>query len=149
MKVILKEDVEKLGKVNEVHDVADGYARNYLLPRGLAIPASEGALQALKDLKEDQAERESRLKEQAQNVAEIIRQEPLRFTMKAGEGGRLYGSVTSNDIVEAIEEEFDVSVDKRAVQLAEPIRELGPRVIDLKFEGDVEAQVRVVVEPEE
>jgi large subunit ribosomal protein L9 len=103
----------------------------------------------LKDLKEDQAERESRLKEQAEDVAETIRQEPLRFVMKAGEGGRLYGSVTSSDIVEAIKGEFGVSVDKRAVRLEEPIRDLGPQVVDIELGGDVEAQVRVVVEPEE
>jgi large subunit ribosomal protein L9 len=149
MKVILKKDVEKLGKTNEVHEVADGYARNYLLPRGLAIPASEGALEALKDLREDQAEREARLKQEAEDVAETLRKEPLRFTVKAGESGRLYGSVTNADITEAIEETFGLSVDKRAVQLEQPIRELGPQVVDLNLEGDVVAQVRVVVEPEE
>lgn len=149
MKVILKEDIPNLGKANEVHDVAAGYARNYLYPRGMAVPATEGALRALQDIKEDQAAREARLEERGEQLAEQIKGEPLRFTVKAGETGRLYGSITSQDIADAVAEIIREPFDKRNVLLDEPLRELGVHIVKLDLPGGSEGQARVVIEPEE
>jgi large subunit ribosomal protein L9 len=149
MKVVLKKDVAKLGKANEIHDVAPGYARNFLYPRGLAVPATEGARRALEDLKEDKAARMARLKNHSEQIAEQLKAEPLNFTVKAGETGRLYGSVTAQKIADAIADVIDEPFDKRNVLLEEPLRELGNHIVELNLEGNLEGQVRVVLEAEE
>ncbi|MGC9398468.1 MAG: 50S ribosomal protein L9 [Anaerolineae bacterium] len=148
MKVVLKQDVPNLGKANEIHDVAPGYARNYLYPRGLAVPATEGVLRALEDLKEDQAAREVRLEHHAEQIAEKLEAQPLTFTVKAGETGRLYGSITAQDVAEALSELIGEPFDKRNVLLEEPLRKLGIHIVNLKLKGGLEAQARVIVEAE-
>jgi len=149
MKVVLKQDVPNLGKANEVHDVAPGYARNYLYPRELAVPATEGALRALKDLKEDRAAQRARLEKHGEAISEQIKAQAFHFTVKAGETGRLYGSITAQDIADSIAEVTGDSFDKRDVLLEEPLRELGVHLVELNLPGGLEGQARVVVEAEE
>jgi large subunit ribosomal protein L9 len=149
MKVVLKKDVKNQGKANEIIDVAPGYARNYLIPRGLAVPATEGEIKAAKEEREAVAEAEERRRERGEALADKLRQETFRFEVKAGETGRLYGSITAKDIAEAVSRKIRVDVDKRDVLLDDPIRELGAHVVDVKLGGGVRGQARVVVEPEE
>ena len=149
MKVYLKRDVPGLGKANEVKNVSDGYARNYLLPRGLAIPASKGNIKAAESYAESQQAREARTQEQAQKIADQLQQTPLRLKAKAGETGRLYGSITSADIANAIAKVLGTKFDKKMVVLKRHIREVGTHTIDLKLKGGIRGQVKVIVETED
>lgn len=145
MKVFLQRDVPGVGKAHEVKEVSDGYARNYLIPRGLAVPADKGKVKAAQALVESQQAREERIREQAQKMVARIQDTPLRFTVKAGESGRLYGSITSADIAEAIARRLGGQFDKKWVLLERPLREIGHHMVDLKLEGGVRGQVQVEV----
>ncbi|MBN1250167.1 MAG: 50S ribosomal protein L9 [Anaerolineae bacterium] len=149
MKVFLKEDVPGVGKAMEVVDVADGYARNYLLPRELGVRATEGRIKAAKQYAETQKLRTQRARERAAALAEMLKETTLTFKVKAGETGRLYGSITSSDITEALERELGRELDHRWLALERPIREVGEHTVDLKLEGGVRGHVKVVVEAEE
>lgn len=146
MKVYLKRDVPGLGKANEVKNVSDGYARNYLLPRGLAVPASEGNIKAAQSFAESQQARETRTKEHAQQIVDQLQQTPLHLKAKAGETGRLYGSITSTDIAEAIAKVLGTKFDKKMIVMKRHIREIGTHTVDLKLKGGVRGQVKVIVE---
>lgn len=148
MQVILRRKVEGLGEANEIKDVAAGYARNYLFPQGLAVPATAGEIKAAQRQQKIDEARDAREQAHSERIAEQLKEAPLHFEVKAGETGRLYGSVTSKDIAEAIEGVIGESFDRRYVMLEQPIRELGVHLIDLKLEGGVRAQARVVVELE-
>jgi large subunit ribosomal protein L9 len=148
MKVYLKRDVPGLGKANEVKDVSDGYARNYLIPHDLAVPATQGFVRKSKKQKVEQVVSSNRRRQRSEEIAEILKSEPLRFVVKAGETGRLYGSVTSADIAKAISRVIKADFDKRRVLLEHSIREVGIYVIDLKLDEGVRAKARVVVETE-
>lgn len=148
MKVYLKRDVPGLGKANEVKEVADGYARNYLLPRNLAAPATQGLVHKSKEKKVKQTVSASRRRQRSEEIAERLKSEPLHFKVKAGETGRLYGSVTSTDIAKAISRVISADFDKRHVLLERPIRDVGIYVVDLKLDEGVRAKARVVVETE-
>ncbi|MBN2002610.1 MAG: 50S ribosomal protein L9 [Anaerolineae bacterium] len=148
MKVFLKRDVPDLGKANEIKTVSDGYARNYLFPNGLAVPATPGQIKSAQEHTKTQAERQSREKTRALEIAEQLRTTPLRLKAKAGEKGRLYGSITSADVAEAMSRVLGFEFDKRAILMDRPIRELGEHVIELKLKGGVRGQARVVVESE-
>jgi len=147
MKVLLVEDVEGLGSTGEVHEVAMGYARNYLLPQELAVVATPGAIKALKAKKKAQARKEARLAEEATELAEQMSQLTLTFEAKAGPTGRLYGSITTADIAEALEKELDTEVDRRKIS-TDPLREVGEHMVPVRLSRDVEAQVTVVVHAE-
>jgi len=144
MDVILREDVEKLGAAGDVVTVKDGYARNYLLPRGLAYLASDGNKRRLA------AEHKSRLRKadaevaRAGEVASRLEAVSLSFTMKAGEGDKLFGSVTSADIAERLKGE-GFEVDKKTVELPEPIKALGVYKVPVRLHADVKPEVRVWV----
>lgn len=149
MKVFMKKTVAGVGQAQQVVDVADGYARNYLLPRGLAVPASSGNINVAKQLAEARARQEVRTREQAQQLAEEIAEKTLTFTMRAGETGHLYGSVTSADIAEKLTSVLREEFDRHWIQLERPIRDVGEHVVDLKLEGGVRAHVKVVVVAED
>lgn len=149
MKVFLKEDVPGVGEAMEVVEVADGYARNYLLPRELAVRATEGRIKAARQYAESQALRKQRARERALALAELLNDTTLSFKVKAGETGRLYGSITSADIADALERELDRELDRRWLELERPIREVGEHSIELKLEGGVRGHVKVVVEADE
>lgn len=149
MKVILTDNLPKLGEVGDVCDVADGYARNYLLPQGFAIVATEGTLKQVKNLKRQEARRRERLHGDATSLKETLEALSLTFEAKVGETGRLYGSITSSDIAERIEEVTGEEIDRRKIVLDNPLRELGSFEVPVRLLPDVTAQLSVIVEPEE
>lgn len=149
MKVFLKRDVPGLGKANEIKNVSDGYARNYLFPKGLAAPATEGNLKAAQVFAETQKAREERIRERSQHIAEQLNTKTLKFKAKAGETGRLYGSITSADIATEIGRALNMTFDKHWLVLERPIREVGTHAIDIKLDGGVRTQAHVIVETEE
>jgi large subunit ribosomal protein L9 len=144
MEIILREDVQYLGKAGDVVKVKDGYARNYLLPKGLAYPATEGNKKRIAF----EAERIARLRaserSQAEDEAAALRDIALTFAMKVGEEDKLYGSVTASDIQRRLEEQ-GIHVDKRKIDLAEPIRSLGEFQVSIKLHHDVRPQIKIVV----
>ncbi len=148
MKVFLKHDVPGLGKANEVKNVSDGYARNYLFPKGLAAPATEGNLKAAQTFMETQKARETRIRERAQHIAERLENTPLRFKAKAGETGRLYGSITAADIAATIERVLAIEFDKHWLVLERPLRDVGKHVVEVKLEGGVRGHAHVTIETE-
>jgi large subunit ribosomal protein L9 len=149
VKIILKQDVPNLGQAGEIEEVADGYARNYLIPRGMAAKATPGAMKDFEHRQKVQARKHERMKKHAENLARRLTANPLTFEMMAGESGRLYGSVTTADIAAAIEREIGEEVDKRNITLSEPIREVGEYFASVHLLQDVEPQIKVVVESEE
>lgn len=149
MKVFLKRDVPGLGKANEVKNVSDGYARNYLIPKGLVAPATESNLKAAQVFVETQKAREDRIRERSEHIAEQLTTKTLKFKTKAGETGRLYGSITSADLATEIGRALNIAFDKHWIVLERPIREIGAHAVDIKLEGGVRAQAHVVVETEE
>lgn len=148
MQVLLLKDIKGLGKAGEVRTVADGYARNYLIPRGLAVAATEGAVRRTEVQKAIEAEREERVRSDSSALAERLAEMTLTFRVKAGEKGRLYGSVTSADIAEEIERLTGHAVDKRKVELEEPIRLLGTHKVALRLLPGVDCELNVTVEQE-
>jgi len=144
MEIILRADVQHLGKVGEVVKVKDGYARNYLLPKGLAYPATEANKKRIayegERLVKQQAAEKSAAAAEAAKLADV----QLSFAMKVGEEDKLYGSVTASDIQRKLEE-LGVHVDKRKIDLPEPIRELGEFNVGIKIHPEVRPEVRVTV----
>ena len=134
MKIILQKTVDRLGDPGDVADVADGYARNYLIPRGLAVKAEKGTLRHAESLKRAHVVRTSAQKGDFEALAARIIQTPIVVTARAGEEGRLFGSVTAADIAEALSAQAAVPIDRRNVHLDEPIRSrtLSPRTSSLR-----------------
>ncbi len=149
MEVILLKDVDNLGQAGEVREVAAGYARNYLIPRGLALVATEGALKQLEVRRETEVRRQQRLEAEASDFATELERVTLTFSVKTGEKDRLYGSITTGDIAEALGREIGQSIDRRKIELEEPIRELGIYTVPVKLLPDLVPNVTVVVEKEE
>ncbi len=149
MKILLTQDVENLGKAGEIKKVPDGYARNFLIPKGLAVLATEGATKQTHVQREVQDKVQRRVEEEAASLAEILWQLTLTFKAKAGEKDRLYGSITSADIVEALERETGLVFDKRKVQLKGSIHELGEHRVPIKLMAGVTPEITVVIEREE
>lgn len=149
MRVILIQDVPTLGKVGDVKEVADGYGRNYLIPKGLAILASYGALRNIDDLRRAQGKKMQRQIHAAEDLANTLGQLNLVFKRRAGEDGRLYGSVTNADIAEAIQTQTGQEIDRRRIELDEPIRSLGEHQVDVRLMTNVTAHLNIAVQPEE
>lgn len=146
MKIILQKPVEKLGVPGDVVDVADGYAHNYLVPRGLAVAASKGAVRNVESLKRAHASRTAKTKADAEDIAGALSSLPLQIKAKAGEDGKLFGSVTAAEVADAIESAAEgVEIDKRSVTLDEPIRSTGSHVVHVKLHAEVTADVTVEV----
>ena len=148
MEVILKKSVEGLGVPGDVLKVADGYARNYLLPMQLAVHATERNRRYLEHQKRVIDHQESKDKEQAREIASQITGVTCTLKRRAGENDRLFGSVTSMDVAEALRAE-GFELERRFLELAEPIRELGVFMVPVKLHTDVVVELRVVVEREE
>jgi large subunit ribosomal protein L9 len=146
MKVLLIQDVEELGMAGEVKEVANGYGRNYLVPQGLAVLATSGALQEADLHRRRATERRQRIADEMAALAEAVRQTTLVFQAKAGEGGRLYGSVTTADVAEKLREAVGEDIDRRKIILDVPIKELGTHTLTLRLGSDVAADFDVVVE---
>jgi large subunit ribosomal protein L9 len=146
-KVILQEDIEKLGHRGDIVVVKPGYARNFLLPRKLAIEATQGNMKALERIRTSLAKKTATELEAAQKQAALINGVELRFTRKTGENDQMFGSVTSADIAEGLATQ-GFKIDKRQVQLADPLKALGEYPVTIKVFRDVTAQVKVHVEKE-
>ncbi|HHY69279.1 MAG TPA: 50S ribosomal protein L9 [Bacillota bacterium] len=147
MDVILKQDVAGLGVRGDVVTVKDGYARNYLIPKGLAVPATKSAVREHKHMAEAQAKKEDRLLGEARRSADKIDGKTIVFRAKAGPD-RIFGSVTALDIAEKIKSTFGVSVDKRKVLLSENLKELGQHKVEIQLYPGVKAEVIVDIQPE-
>ena len=147
MRVILKREVAGLGRPGDVKDVADGYAQNFLLPRGLAIEATAGEMKVLARARDAKRAKQDRAHADAEELAKRLSQMTLVFKLKAGEQGKTFGSVTSKDIAEALQREQKVEVDKTKVHLPEPLKALGVHQVEIRLLTDVRANVTVAIEP--
>jgi large subunit ribosomal protein L9 len=147
MEIILQEDIDKLGHRGDIVTVKPGYARNYLLPRKLAIEATVGNMKALERIRTSLAKKTATELDAAQKQAAALNGTELRFTRKTGENDQLFGSVTSADIAEGLEAQ-GFKIDKRQVHLAEPIRALGEYTVTIKVFRDVTAAIKANVEKE-
>ena len=147
MQIILQEDIEKLGARGDVVSVAEGYARNYLLPRKLALEASPGNLKRLEKIRTALAKRTATERDQAQKQAELLKDVALNFSRKAGENDQLFGSVTAGDLAEALAAQ-GFEIDKRRIQLAEPIKVVGQYEVTARLVHGVAANFKVNVSRE-
>lgn len=148
MIVILKKDVKGTGKAGDVIKVSPGYARNMLIPRGFAVEATEGNIRNLEKQKQIQKENEAIEKAKAEEVALKLSKGNIVIKTKAGEGGRLFGSITNKDIAEAIEEQLDIKIDRRKIILENPIKELGIVNVEAKLYPEVTGKFVVEVKEE-
>ena len=146
MRVVLRDDVDNLGKKGEVVDVADGYARNFLVPRGLALKASAGSQKQADAMTRNRAARERRDREAAQAVAAQFEGRTITIKARAGGEGRLFGSVTTSDIAEAVQKQTGAEIDRRKLHLDEPLKEVGGVDLEVKLHADVVATIHVEVE---
>ena len=146
MKVILTTDVPKLGKSGELKQVADGYATNYLIPQSLAVPAAGGAYRAWQHDIASREEKRQREREEAEIAANRISSTTLTMGVKVGEGGKLYGSITSKDIADALARR-GIEIDRHKIELEEPLKSLGTYKVAVKVYQGMTSEVTVVVEP--
>ena len=136
MKVILKDNIKSIGKKDEVINVSDGYARNYLFAKNLAVEATPGNLAKLQTKKESVAFKKGQEKEEAEKIAEKLAKITLDFKVRAGENGKIFGGISSKEIAEKLEKDYQIKVDKKKIDLKEPIKILGIKRVDIKlFEG--------------
>lgn len=145
MKVILIKDVKTLGKAGDIVETSDGYARNYLFPRGLAKGASEGNVKELNIKKAAEKKRKDEEKEEARELVKRIEAIKVNIEAKGGENGRLFGSITSGDISEALERQHKMKIDKKKINLPSPIKQIGEYVIDVKVYPEITAKLKVEV----
>lgn len=146
MKVILKQDIKGVGKKDEVINANDGYARNFLFPKNLAVEANEVNMSKLKAKKDGENYRKSQEKEEAQKQAEKIKNITLTIKVKAGENGKIFGGVTAKEIAENLKTQYNIEVDKKKITLAETIKTLGKFNIEMKLYEGVSAKLLVSVE---
>jgi large subunit ribosomal protein L9 len=144
MKIILKEDIRKLGKIGQIVDVADGYARNYLVPKGLAVEANTKNIRSMEHAKKIIHEKSRKIKDSAQDLASRISSITLTLKAKAGEEEKLFGSVTTMDIAEALLNE-GIEIDKKKISLEEPIKRLGSYSVQIKIHPDVSVPLNIQV----
>jgi large subunit ribosomal protein L9 len=149
MDVLLLKDVPGLGEAGEVKTVADGYGRNYLIPQRLAVMASPGAVKQTQRQVAADARREEREMTEAQELAQALDGLTVTFEARAGESDRLYGSITKANIAEALEKQVGQEVDRRKIELDEPLKELGTHAVTIRLASEAEAKVTVVIEREE
>lgn len=145
MVVILKRDIKGTGKAGDIVKVSDGYARNMLIPKGWAIEATKGNINTLEKVKAKQAEEEAARKASAQELAKKIEEIEVCIETKAGEGGRLFGSITSKDVCEALKTQHNIIIDKKKLQMSQPIKALGTFSVKIKLYQDVSAELAVKV----
>ena len=149
MEVLLLRDVEQLGQIGEIKRVADGYARNFLIPRGLATIATPGAVKQAELLRQRDARRQEKELNEAQALAQELDGRSVTFQARAGESDRLYGSITNANIAEALEEQVGQDVDRRKIEMEEPLKELGTHAVTIRLAPGAEAKITVIIEREE
>jgi large subunit ribosomal protein L9 len=148
MIVILLKDVKGTGKAGEIVKVSDGYARNMLIPRGMAKEATDGNVRSLEKAKAVQAQKDAEAKAAAEKLAEELKSKEIVIRTKGGEGGKLFGSITSKDIEAAVKEQLSVKIDKKKIQLESPLKQIGEYEVPVKLYAGVPAVIRVKVEAE-
>ena len=148
MKVILLEDVKSLGKKGDIVDINDGYARNFILKKKLGLEASGKNLNDLKLKKENENKQAQEILEAAQALGEKLATGVIKLSMKVGEGGKTFGSITGKEIAEAIKGQLDLEVDKKKISLKEPIKSLGTHMVTIKLHPKVSSDLTVVVKEE-
>jgi large subunit ribosomal protein L9 len=145
MRIVLRNDVPTLGKRGDILEVADGYARNYLLPKGQAIQATPGVESQATAMRRARDLRDARDRETAETIARRLVPQVVRISARAGAEGKLFGSVTSADVVEAVANQTGVELDRRKLQMDEPLKSLGTHEVPVKLHSDVEFRVTVEV----
>jgi large subunit ribosomal protein L9 len=145
VKIVLREDVENLGRKGDLVDVADGYGRNFLVPRGLAMKATRGVVAQAEAMRRNRSAKEDRDRGAAEELAARLSGTNVIVKARAGEGGKLFGSITSADVADAMSAQAGAEIDRRTVQLSEPLKELGTVEVPVKLHSDVTATVQVEV----
>ncbi len=145
MKVILTQDVKAQGKKGDLINVSDGYARNFLFPKGLAIEANKQALNELEGKKGAEAYRRNLEEEKARNIAERMKEITVKMSAKAGAGGKLFGSITSKDVAEALKAQFKIDIDKRKIELKDGIKTCGTIEVPVKLYTGISGSFKVEV----
>jgi len=147
MRVILLTDVKSLGKAGAVVEVAEGYANNFLIPKGLAAEASSGALATLEQQKKAKAKRQAEDLAQAQELARLLESKPVSVAARAGGNGKLFGTITNAQVAEAIQRSFDVALDRHKIELKTPIKAIGTYPVEVKLGNNVTAKTTLEVTP--
>lgn len=145
MKIVLRRDVVGVGKKGDVREVADGYARNYLLPKGLALQATAGVEAQAEAMRRARAQRSAAERADAQALADRLRTASVKVTAKAGREGKLFGSVSSSDIAQALAAQYGAEIDRRQLELHEPIKAVGAHKVLARLHSDVEVDLDVQV----
>ncbi len=147
MRVLLRSDVQGVGRRGDIVEVTGGFARNYLVPTGRAVDAPDGVAAQAAAMRRSRDLRDAKDRDAATTVAEALQAKPVTVTARAGTEGRLFGSVTASDLAEAIEAQIGAVVDRRRIELSEPIRSIGSHKVSVRLHSDVEAEVTVEVVP--
>lgn len=145
MRIVLRADVEHVGLKGDLVDVSDGYARNFLVPRGLAIKATPGIITQAEAMRRNRSAKLARDRQGAEDLAQRLSTLTLEVRVRAGEGGRLFGSVTASDLADAALSQLGIELDRRRIELDEPIKAIGPVEVAVKLHTDVSATLRVDV----
>ena len=145
MKVILLEDIKGVGKKGTVYNAAEGYARNYLFPRKLAIEANKANMNELELKRKAESNRAQKERDAADKLGSLIREATVVVKVKAGEKGKLFGSVTNREIAQALYEQTDISIDKKKITLSEPIKTTGNFTVDVKLHSNVTEKLTIIV----
>lgn len=148
MKIVLTKDVPSLGKAGEVKEVADGYGRNYLIPKGFATLASKGTIKQAQERAEAQKKRDAKARTESEQLAQRVNGQTLRFTVRVGELDRLYGSITNADVADKLQQQMGLDIDRRKIDLGDPIKRAGVYSVPVHFGNSIEARLNVVVEGE-
>ena len=146
MEIILLQDVKALGKKGEIVKVSDGYARNFILPKKLGLEATKQNLYELKLQKDAEAKRQKEILDEAKVLAKKLEDVAIKVTVKAGEGGKTFGSVSTKEIAAALKEQFGLDLDKKKLQLSDPIKNAGSYTVPVKLHPQVTAEMKVLVE---
>lgn len=149
MKVILNKDVKKLGEKGEVVKVSDGYGRNYLLPRELAVEATPANIKRAEEARQNQAEKKEAEKQAALEKKKTLEGGVLSYKAKAGSAGRLFGAITNKDLAASINETYDLKIDKKKIDMDDHIKEIGEYTVKVKLYPHIAANLRVLVEEDE
>ncbi len=145
MKVMLTKDVENVGQAGDVKEVADGYGRNYLIPRRLAVLAGKGAEAEAKRLRDAAARREAKERDEARELAELIDDKTVVVRLRVGAEDRVFGAITNEDIANALRLQHQVDVDRRKIDLKDPLKQLGEHKVPLRLHRDVTATINLII----
>ena len=145
MKVMLTKDIENVGRAGDIKEVADGYGRNYLIPRKLAVVAGRGTEAEARRIQEAALRREAKEREEARELAEEIDNKTVVVRLKVGAEDKVFGAITNEDISRAVRQQHQVEVDRRKIDLREPLKQLGEHQVALRLHRDVEARINLII----